>query len=148
MYKFWDKITVYIWWMKDKCIVARKWKIWQTYVYSEWWQYFLLEDRDIKMWRENDNELKEWDIVYVSNDSEEDALKKKEERTYLWVVHERALTKYLVVYPWFSNSYKNNNKFDRDSAKYVVKKPIEERKEHKLMLTDSERKKVKDILAT
>ena len=80
-------------------------------------------------------ELKEWDIVYVSDESKEDTLTRKKERIFLWKIWKINI----CVSRYSENWYKKWGHFETNNRKYIVKKPVEEEKtERKLILTDSE----------
>jgi len=105
------------------------------------WNYILVcWEHLVDSWEENDNniswlerieildedELKEWDIVYVSDQNEEMALERKKERIYLCTIPWKATQKYVCVNNGCIEDYKIWQSYQTDNRKYIVKKPKEE----------------------
>ena len=103
----------------------------------------LIEDN----YTEIKTELKEepeW--VYVSGISKEDALISKDKRILITTLPGKALYKYVCVGQWDEEAYLRWDKYDTYAWSYAVSVPTEEKKERKLMMTDSEWEKFQNII--
>lgn len=78
----------------------------------------------------------EW--VYISNVSEEVALRSKDKRILITTLPGKAVNKYVCVGQWDEEAYLRWDKYDTYAWSYAVPVPTEEKKERKLMMTDSE----------
>lgn len=86
----------------------------------------------------------EW--VYVSNEHGEDALEHKRKRILITTLPWNANMKYLCVVEWYEEAYINWNEYLPLLWKYAVPVLTEEKKERKLMMTDSEWEKFQNII--
>jgi len=89
-----------------------------------------------------EDDPQEWDIVYVSDESEEDALEKKHMALFI------TKTKHgqsVCVEVWSEKNYKNWEYFSTEVRQHVIpkSKPTEEKKKRELYMTDSEREEFK-----
>ena len=142
MYKFWDKVRIWSWEEIEKAIYIEEDSKGRHIVITK--DKETIRFKDIQPWREDDNELKEWDIVYGSCTSIEHAIESKIEYIYVGKIHEKALSKYVVIEAWFEKKYRNWEEFCRSVVDYVVKKQNKEY--YTLEATDEQRKKIQNIL--
>lgn len=84
-----------------------------------------------------EEELKEGDIVYVSNESIEHAKERRLKRIFL---HKDYSGQYVCVNTWCENYYQKGASYLACAYKYAVKKS-DIKKERKLMMTDAERER-------
>lgn len=85
--------------------------------------------------KEETQELKEGDWCYVSSESEADALEKKEKRVFLHKLPWLIPYKYLILDRYYTDFL---SWYQYSRWEYAVPIPKEEKKERKLMMTDSE----------
>ena len=97
-----------------KCPRFRRKSDWDTWYYVLYRLYYA-------------DEFTEWEEVYVSSVSIEDALKCKEKRIYLTTLHWNVNGgNNLVVLKWDEKKYKNWEKYEFITFKYIAKIPKEE----------------------
>lgn len=78
----------------------------------------------------------EW--VYVSDISKEDALGWQVKRILITTLPGKAVYKYVCIGKWDEEAYLRWDKYNISVWPYAVPVPTEEKKERKLMMTDSE----------
>mgnify|MGYP006369249125 CR=1 FL=1 len=86
----------------------------------------------------NYTELKEPEWVYVSGESEEDALKCHKKRILITTLPGKAVHRYVCVCEEDIKAYLHGEEYNFLVWKYAVPVPTEEKKERKLLMGDSE----------
>ena len=86
----------------------------------------------------------EW--VYVSGISKEDALISKDKRILITTLPWKTESKYVCVFKWDEEAYLRWDEYRICIWQYAVSVPTEEKKERKLMMTDSEWEKFQNII--
>lgn len=85
-------------------------------------------------------EMKEWDYVYVSDTSEEDALKRKAKRIFL----RKCNNSVIYIDNWFEEEYLRWNTFYTNICKYAV--PVPKLKTITLKVTEEQEREINNIL--
>lgn len=161
-FKIWDKVRIINWdyvlqehsnVYSDKNRMVNIWKIWIIKSIEKTYEYpYQIEDCDnwcmfIEFYFDDNlelvDELKEWDIVYVSDISEEHALEQMAERLYLCTIQK---WRYKYICTWNNWYYERWDDINIKTYRYIVKKPIEDIKIRKIECTDSKREEIQNIL--
>ena len=88
----------------------------------------------------------EYREVYVSSESVEDALEKKEKRILLYELPWKKRYKYQTVYEFDEKDFINYRNYNISFYDYIAEIPLEEPTERKLICTDTEWEEVQKIL--
>ena len=142
------------------CKLAEKhgYQKWETkYALKFEWKWVLECDEDGDFYvsicseeeliEDNYTELKEepeW--VYVSDISKEDALSSKDKRILVTTLPGKAVYSYVCIVPWDEEAYLRWDSYKVTTWTYTVPVHTEEKKERKLMMTDSEWEKFQNII--
>ena len=146
--------------LEKACKLAEKhgYQKWETkYALNFEWKWVLGCDEDgdyhvttcseEELIEDNYTELKEepeW--VYVSEISKEDALRSKDKRILVTTLPGKAVYKYVCIGKFYEEAYLHGEEYDISVWTYAVPVHTEEKKERKLMMTDSEWEKFQNII--
>ena len=89
--------------------------------------------------------VKDYEYVYVSDESEEDALKEKDKRILLFTFPWNTYKKYACVWSWHEHDFEKWSEYSIITRKYAVPIPKEEEKVT-IEMTKEEYNKVKSVL--
>jgi hypothetical protein len=146
----WDKLTEFDWWKAYFEEYQNDWWLWFKFknirLDSYWSLNCFLEDEKLEQINFksiiNETMFKEWEEVYVSDKSVEDALKNKDKRIYLWTFWKVNA----CVCKWFEEYYKDWEYFVIANRKYIAKIPAETKTKREFLMTDKEFENAKKIL--
>ena len=82
-----------------------------------------------------EEEPKEWDYVYVSDESVEDALRKKEKRILITAIPWDTKYKYICVVDWNEDLYNDQKSYRWVHRRYIAPIPKEEQEEQEEIVT-------------
>ena len=120
----WNKPTKFIWRKKDFEKYQKKW--WFYIVYGDELYYGNINYIDYGYEKINFKDLiKEYREVYVSDISIEDALKHEYKRILITELSWKCLSKYICVSSWEEKAFKNWEKYNICTRKYITKIPVE-----------------------